>query len=179
MEAFSNFFVQSLSILTIVSQLAIVFLLVIFVVRKIQPKNKLSKKIANLIANNYLVLVFLITAGASAGSFVMSEILGFPPCKLCWYQRAFMFPLFLVSAVALFTNDVRVKKYFVGLSVVGAGIAIYHLLLQAFPANIQCGPGEVSCASNPFVEFGYITIPVMSLTAFLLVLALSLFRRKD
>lgn len=177
MEAFSGSFITSLSLLTIGSQVAIVALLLLFTCKKLLPKDKIAKNFSRLVSDNYLVLIFLIAAGASAGSFVMSEILGFPPCKLCWYQRAFMFPLFIVSAVALFKNDTRVKKYIVSLSLVGVGVAIYHLLLQAFPATIECGDEAVSCAANPFVEFGYITIPVMSLTAFLLVLVLSLFKK--
>lgn len=178
MQSFTDIFVQGLSLLTILSQLGILFLILLFVFRKLQPKDKSSKRLADLLANNYVALVFSITAGATAGSFAMSEIFGFLPCKLCWYQRVFMFPQFVVAAIALFTNDNGIKKYIVALSLIGAGIAVYHLLLQALPAVIQCGDELVSCEENPFVTFGYITIPVMSLTSFLLLISLSLFRNK-
>lgn len=90
-----------------------------------------------------------------------------------------MFPQVVISGIALFTNDTKAKKYLVALSLIGAAIAIYHLILQAMPTVVQCGDELVSCEKNAFVSFGYITIPVMSLTAFMVVLALSLFKKKN
>ncbi len=177
MQGLTDIFVQGLSLFTILLQLGIIFLILLLIFRKLQPKDKSSKKLADLLTNNYLVLVFLITAGATFGSFALSEIFGFPPCKLCWYQRVFMFPQFVVAAIALFTNDNGIKKYIIALSLIGASVAIYHLLLQAMPAVIQCGDELVSCEDNPFVIFGYVTIPVMSLTSFLLLITVSLFKK--
>ncbi len=177
MQTLSSIFVTAFSSLALFSQIGIVFLIALFIFRKLQPNDKSTKKLSDLISQNYVLLIFLITAGATAGSFAMSDILGFLPCKLCWYQRIFMFPQLIISGIALFTNDNYVKKYLVGLSIAGTAVAIYHLVLQALPAVIQCGDELVSCEKNPFVSFGYITIPVMSLTAFLLIIAISIFRK--
>lgn len=179
MQNLEDIFVLVFSILTVISQIGIVSLLLLFIFRKVQPSDKSSKKLSDFLSDNYIVLTFLVAAGATLGSFVMSDILGFLPCKLCWYQRIFMFPQVIIAGIALFTNDIRVKKYLVGLSIVGIGVAAYHLVLQAMPSVIQCGDQLVSCEDNPFVTFGYITIPVMSLTAFLMVLVLSIFRKEN
>lgn len=179
MQDLKDIMIPFFSVLVVMSQVGILLLLGIYILSKFQPNDKSTKKISSLISDNFIVLAFLVTAGATAGSFVMSDILGFLPCKLCWYQRVFMFPQVIVAGVALIKNEANAKKYLVALSIVGSLVAIYHLALQAMPTVIQCGDELVSCEKNPFVSFGYITIPVMSLTAFLTVLVLAIFRKKQ
>ena len=123
MQQYSQTVVWIFSSLTILGQIAVVLLALILIVRKFQPKDKTSKKIVSLIANNYIVLIFLITAAASAGSLFLSDIMGYLPCKLCWYQRIFIYPQVIISGVALFTSDVNVRKYLLPLSLIGALIA--------------------------------------------------------
>ncbi|MGR5922655.1 disulfide bond formation protein B [Bacillus pacificus] len=38
---------------------------------------------------------------ATCGSLYFSEILGFTPCNLCWYQRIFMYPLIFLIIIAM------------------------------------------------------------------------------
>lgn len=172
MQSLSQILIWVFSTMTLAAQIGVVIVLLLNVFRRLQPKDKSSKKILTFISNNYVLLVFLIAAGASAGSIVMSDILGFLPCKLCWYQRIFLYPQVIIAGTALFINDSTVRKYLLPLSIIGGIIAVYHILLQIFPTVIQCGDEVVSCATNQFVGFGYITIPVMSLTSFLLILAI-------
>ncbi len=174
MQQYSQAVVWIFSSLTTLGQITVVLLALILLVRKYKPKDKTSKRIVSLIANNYIVLIFLITAMASAGSLFLSDIMGYLPCKLCWYQRIFIYPQVIISGVALFASDANVRKYLLPLSLIGALIAIYHILLQAFPSVLQCGDEAVSCSANQFVGFGYVTIPIMSLTAFLILIFINL-----
>lgn len=175
MQQYSQIVVWVFSSLTILGQIFLVIFALLLIFSKLQPNDKSSQTITRLISDNYIVLIFLISAMASAGSLFLSDIMNYLPCKLCWYQRVFIYPQVIISGIALFTNDTAARKYLLPLSIVGAVVAIYHIVLQAFPNLLQCGDELVSCASNKFVGFGYITIPIMSLTALLFLILVNLF----
>src|SRR5262245_4076425 len=120
-----------------------------------------------------LWIVFVVAAIATAGSLFFSESAGFVPCELCWYQRICMYPLVLVLLPAL-AGDFRAARYFLPLPVAGAGVAIYHLLVEngvvhQAQACLISAPG--GCATKWINEFGYVTIPTLALTSFVLALA--------
>src|SRR5881394_905892 len=73
---------------------------------------------------------FAVTAVATGGSLFFSEIAGFIPCELCWYQRICMYPLAITTLLAALRNDHRVARYLLPLPLVGAGVSIYHLLVE-------------------------------------------------
>ena len=174
MTSFVDLSVWLLSLATLCGQIVIVFLGLLLLLKKFAPEYKAPKKLIKFISDNYIAFIFVISAGATLSSLALSDILSFAPCKLCWYQRAFMYPQAVISAVALFTNDFNVKKYLLPLSLIGAVIAIYHILVQSFPGVIRCGDEIVNCSTKQFAGFGYITIPVMSLTAFGLIILICL-----
>src|SRR5450830_1302451 len=104
---------------------------------------------------------WLIAAMATLGALFMSEIMGFAPCVLCWYQRIFMFPLVFILAAGLFPFDTRLVRYALHLTVVGWMIALFHVLVVAgiVPENIRpCAQG-ISCKDQPIEWFGFLTIP--------------------
>jgi disulfide bond formation protein DsbB len=120
-----------------------------------------------------LWLVFLVSSIATGGSLFLSEIAGFVPCELCWFQRICMYPLTVVSLLAALANDRRVARYLLPLPLVGAGISIYHLLVEngvvkQSQACLISAPG--GCATKWINEFGYMTIPTLALTGFVLCL---------
>ena len=121
-----------------------------------------------------LWLVFLVSSIATAGSLFFSEIAGFVPCELCWYQRICMYPLTIVTLLAALANDRRVARYLLPLPIVGAGVSIYHLLVEngvveQAKACLLSAPG--GCATKWINEFGYMTIPTLALTGFVLCAA--------
>jgi disulfide bond formation protein DsbB len=121
-------------------------------------------------------LAFLVALASMLGSLFFSEVLGWSPCKLCWWQRIFMYSAAFVLGYSWWRSDHPVGlNYAAVLSVPGALIAAYHVGLHQFerfmPAT-ACGTGEVSCASSYTFWYGYITIPTMALTGFLAILAL-------
>jgi disulfide bond formation protein DsbB len=117
---------------------------------------------------------FLVAAIATGGSLFFSEVAGFVPCELCWYQRICMYPLSIVTLLAALAQDQRVARYLLPLPIVGAGVSIYHLLVEngvvgQSSACLVSAPG--GCATKWIDEFGYVTIPTLALTGFLLLIA--------
>ena len=130
---------------------------------------------------NLLYLAFALSLVATAGSLFFSEILKFPPCVLCWYQRIAMYPLVVLLAIAIYTGDKGVAKYVLPLSVTGLLIAIYHNLLyyNILPeAAAPCILG-VSCTTKQIEWFGFITIPLLSLAAFAIITILMVIYQKS
>lgn len=118
---------------------------------------------------------FVVSAVATGGSLFFSEIAGFVPCELCWYQRICMYPLSIITLLAAIRGDYSISRYLLPLPLVGAGVSIYHLLVEngVVGQSSQCllsAPG--GCATKWINEFGYVTIPTLALTAFLLLLEL-------
>jgi disulfide bond formation protein DsbB len=117
---------------------------------------------------------FLVTAIATGGSLFYSQIAGFIPCELCWFQRICMYPLSILTLLMAIAGDHRAARYLLPLPVVGAGVSVYHLLVEngVVPQTQACfasAPG--GCATKWTNEFGYMTIPTLALTGFLLALA--------
>jgi len=116
---------------------------------------------------------FLVAAIATGGSLFFSEIAHFVPCELCWYQRICMYPLSIVTLLAALAGDDRVARYLLPLPLAGAGVSVYHLLIEngvvgQSAACFVSAPG--GCATKWINEFGYITIPTLALTGFVLLI---------
>jgi disulfide bond formation protein DsbB len=120
-----------------------------------------------------------LTFAASVLTLVYSEVFGFVPCGLCWLQRVFLYPQVLLLGMALWKKDVRVADYSIGLSILGALVALYQHYIQMGGAEfINCPVAGADCAKRILFEFGYITFPLMSFSAFALLIVIMLFVRK-
>ena len=89
-----------------------------------------------------LLCAWLLALVSTIAVLFVGEVMGQLPCVLCWFQRAFMFPLVLVLGVACFLSDDGVWRYALPLAVVGWLIALYHNLLYfgLSPESIKpCG----------------------------------------
>jgi disulfide bond formation protein DsbB len=129
-----------------------------------------------------LWLACVVAAVATGGSLFFSEIAHFVPCELCWFQRICMYPLSIVTLLAALANDHRVARYLLPLPVVGAGVSVYHLLVEngvvkQTQACLLSAPG--GCAVKWIDEFGYMTIPTLALTGFVLLAELLLLAATD
>lgn len=115
---------------------------------------------------------FVVAAVATGGSLFFSEIAGFIPCELCWYQRICMYPLSILTLFAAVHRDHRFARYLLPVPVVGAGISIYHLLVEnaVVAEPTECRIGGAGCAVKWINEFGYMTIPTLALTGFVLLI---------
>jgi len=121
-----------------------------------------------------LFACWLIASVATLGSLFFSDVLGFAPCVLCWYQRIFIYPLVLIFGAGLFSFDAGVIKYSLPLAIAGWFVALYHTLLYwgIVPKSIQpCSEG-VPCTEKYLELFGFLSIPLLSLLAFSAVVTL-------
>jgi len=121
-----------------------------------------------------LWLAFLVSAIATGGSLFFSEIAHFVPCELCWFQRICMYPISIATLLAALANDRRAARYLLPLPLVGAGVSVYHLLVEngvvkETQACLISAPG--GCGVKWIDEFGYMTIPTLALTGFALCFA--------
>ncbi len=162
------------STFTVFGDVLIVLILIAFLLKK----TKFARKFLNFLSENYLPIAFLIASFATLGSLTFSEILHFDPCKLCWFQRIFMYPQVLIFLIALLKKDRNVWRISLALSLFGFFTALYHVFLQMYPSSLPCSDEVVSCAKVQFRFFGYITIPVMSTTAFSALILLNLLGKK-
>ncbi|HET7571169.1 MAG TPA: disulfide bond formation protein B [Gaiellaceae bacterium] len=116
---------------------------------------------------------FVVAAVATGGSLFFSEVAHFVPCELCWFQRICMYPLSLLLLFLAFHADNRVARYLLPFPVVGGGVSIYHLLVEhgVVKQTLECSlsaPG--GCATKWIEKFGYVTIPTLALTGFVLLI---------
>jgi disulfide bond formation protein DsbB len=107
---------------------------------------------------------------ATCGSLFFSEVLGWRPCVLCWYQRILMYPLALLLAIGIVRRDRGLHAYVLPFSTAGIGVSLYHYLLiktDWFPPP-ACAV-DVPCTVDYLNWFGFINIPFLALTAFLII----------
>lgn len=118
-----------------------------------------------------LYLSWFIALVATSGSLFFSEVMDLPPCVLCWYQRIAMYPLVVIIGMGIMLRDPRLKSYALPLSLAGLVVAVYHNLLYygVIPDSITPCTQGISCTARQIEWLGFITIPLLSLTAFVLV----------
>jgi disulfide bond formation protein DsbB len=106
------------------------------------------------------------------GSLYFSEIVNYKPCRLCWYQRGAMYPLAILLIIFTVLKTPRIARTVVPIATIGAGISLYHWLLERFPDNLDSGvcSKDVPCEFVWFELFGFVTLPFMALTGFLAII---------
>jgi disulfide bond formation protein DsbB len=158
-----------LSILTIGSQLFILLGLI----QLVFFRKHFNNPVIRFFSKNGLFFALIIAFVATGGSLFYSVAAGFVPCELCWFQRIFMYPLAILLGLACIKKDFKFTLYPSVLAGIGAIISIYHNYVYYSGISLfPCDPFglEVSCTKVLVMEFGYITIPLMALTAFILIL---------
>lgn len=119
----------------------------------------------------WLFAAWLIALVSSLTVLFVGEVMGQVPCNLCWFQRAFMFPLAVMLAVACLRSDATVVAHALPLAAIGAAIASFHTLLYVgvIPQSIQpCGEGP-SCTSADMTLAGLLPLPALALMAFVAI----------
>lgn len=129
----------------------------------------------------YMQIIFIVSLVAMLGSLYFSEIRLYEPCEMCWYQRILMYPIVLLSFIGLIKGDINARLYVRAMSGIGLLVSTYHYALQKIPAlgestNACMG---VSCTVQYINWAGFITIPLLALTAFIIIFILSFLIKKD
>jgi len=130
-----------------------------------------TKQVAEFFGERAIFLSFLVALAATLGSLFYSSVAGFQPCLLCWWIRIFLFPQTILLLIAFIKKDNLMRLHSIVLSSIGAFISIYAIFLQLGGTPLgNCGVTGISCQHVYFLEYGYVTIPTMSLTIFALIL---------
>lgn len=140
------------------------------------------RDIAGSVARWGLVIGFLAAFGAAAFNVYYSDILGVEACYWCWWQRIFLYPQAILFAMAMWREkyEAAAIDFSLALSVIGAGIAIYHHALQMLPGSgLPCPAVGVSCSQRILFEFGYVTYPWMALSVFAFLVVVMLIVRSQ
>jgi disulfide bond formation protein DsbB len=111
-------------------------------------------------------------------SLYYSEIEKLAPCDLCWWQRIIMYPLAILTTVAVLKKEFKQISYYVlPFGVIGCIVSFYHSLLQwgiITKDVISCSASSGVSCSDPEYILGLITIPFGAFLAFLGITLLSL-----
>jgi len=138
-------------------------------------KRSWGKKLICWLGKHALALGFLVSLFAMAGSLSYSEIVGWEPCFLCWWQRIFIYPQVVLLGIALWKRDLAVWRYVIPLALIATAISLYHTNIQWGGFSLTpCPATGPSCDKVFSKEFGYITIPLMALSASIYLIGLSL-----
>ena len=175
--------IQLLSLATLAGDLFIVLALLVVLVKFLLKKPCM---LTDLVNRYGLVLLFLIALSASSGSLYFSEIAKFTPCKECWFQRIFMYAQVTILLLAVIRRDRGIVPYILTLSVIGVLFSLSQYIGQVQAILIPsltgtCGDPAANCSATEIFKYGYITIPVMAGTAFLMnaLVSLVVMRRRS
>lgn len=138
---------------------------------------RISKK-----AENLLLIAWSQAIIATAGSLFYSEVMGYVPCELCWYQRIIMYPLVFIYGVAAIKKEISIALPGLFMSGIGILVSTYHYLIQKVSAFQELGgscTGGVPCNAVYVNYFGFITIPFLALIAFTVIFIVHLLLIKE
>ncbi|MFC5540988.1 MAG: disulfide oxidoreductase [Bacilli bacterium] len=129
---------------------------------------------------NSLLFLWLVSLVATLGSLYFSEVRGYEPCELCWYQRILMYPIVLITLVAYIQKNARIAVTTAVFSCIGGAISLYHYGIQKLDFLAESAPacGRVPCTGEYINWLGFITIPFLALVAFILIAITSFYMLK-
>ncbi len=166
-------FTAIVTFLTLISNI----LFVIFILTIFGNKN-FKEKTYKFVHKNIAWILLILSIIAVTGSLTYSEIVGYVPCDLCWWQRIFMYPQVILGLIAVWKGDKSVVNYVLPLSIIGGLIAFFHSLVHWRVINasfLACTSSQTApCAKVYVLQYGYITIPFMALTMFIYLTTVSI-----
>ncbi len=129
---------------------------------------------------NSLLIIWVTSLVATLGSLYFSEVRGFIPCDLCWYQRILMYPIVIISTIAYIQKNARIALTTAVFAIIGGSMSLYHYGIQKISLLQESAPacGLVSCTGSYINWLGFITIPFLALTAFIIIAAVSFYMLK-
>jgi disulfide bond formation protein DsbB len=156
------------SVLSIIAQILSVGIILSICVPRLK-----NTAFADFFRTRGLTVAFVVALCATIGSLIYSDYIGYEPCKLCWFQRIFIYPTAVILGIALWKKDQSIKVYALTLAAIGGLIAVFHYVGQLGfnPFGLEClAVGySASCSKNFVLQLGYITIPMMAISACLLI----------
>ena len=168
----------ALAVLAIGLQVLLVLLALLALAALVfRPARRLLVEIRATLLGGELWMAWAVALVATLGSLWYSEVADFVPCRLCWMQRIAMYPLAVILLVSALRRDVRAAvQYAAVFPFAGAIVAAYHLYIEANPDKESAGCRiSAPCSAKWIDEFGYVTMPMLAITAFATIAALLAF----
>ncbi len=163
-----------LSFATLLSHFLFVFCILAFIYRK-----SWGHDFIRFVHKYALWLGFGVSVVAIVGGLLYSNLIGFEPCALCWWQRIFIYPQAILFLVAIIKKDRGIFDYVLPLSISAFFISLYQSYVNLGGFSIfSCTAEGGACAKVFVLEFGYITIPLMGLTLVAYLLFINLCAKK-
>lgn len=173
MPAYVEIINKILSLGTIFLQVVILLIAINFIFNRSR-----NNKILLFFKNYTFYLGFLAALGAVLLSLFYSEIVGYPPCDLCWIQRIFLYPQLVLFGMELYKKEKSIIDFSLIFAILGSITSIYHIFVEGgmISSAVCADPssGGVSCSVRYIYEFGYITMPIMALTLSLFIISILL-----
>jgi len=176
MPAYVEIINKILSLGTIGLQLVIILLITNLLFLRNQ-----NNKVLLFFKKYTFYLGFLVALGAVMLSLFYSEIVGYPPCELCWIQRIFLYPQLVLFSMELYKRERSIIDFSIVFAVFGSITSIYHVYIEnGGSSSLGCAAltpastNQVSCAIRYIYEFGYVTMPIMALTLSLFIISILL-----
>ncbi len=156
---------------------------VVLVVLGLPWRKTVLRKAYEMLSDQALRGAFIVAILSMFGSLYFSEVAKYAPCELCWYQRILMYPQVVLLGLALAKKNRDVVLQILILCGLGIVIAVYHVYLQSGgTALVPCSTTislAVPCGQKNFLEFGYVTIPIMALTSYVMIIVAILLHRRS
>ncbi len=126
-----------------------------------------------------LTLAWIVAVVTTLGSLYYSKVQEFIPCELCWYQRICVYPFAVILGIAAWRRDAAIRIYAIPIFVIGIVISTYHTFIQAYPPDSGTSfcSAEAPCTTRYVWQFGFVSLPFMALSAFVLMTVLLLVAR--
>ena len=142
---------------------------------------KYRAKIMRIDYEQWLIAIGSIAILATVNSLVYQFIYKTPVCELCWWQRIFLYPIEVITLVAVWKKTKEAHITVAILAAIGLFFATYHYYyhFQGFvlgnKLTLPCSYGGLlpACTDSPILVFGFITIPFMGILIFGSVLLLA------
>jgi hypothetical protein len=168
-----------LALLALLAEIATVVLVAAVVVRAARPATGWATELLDAVGPVALAGAAAVAIVSMLGSLYYSEVANFPPCRLCWFQRIGMYPLAVILPLAAWRGDRSVWRYAFPLAAGGGLVSAYHVLIERYPSleSGSCDPTN-PCSIIWVERLGYLTIPTMALSGFVLIAVLLLLRKE-
>ena len=142
----------------------------------IGPRSEATAQMARWVLQRRAAFTFAVALVSTLGSLYFSEIADYVPCRLCWFQRVFMYPIAVVALVGLIRRDAAARWYSASLAVLGAAVSTYHYLIESgvLPDSETCALFGPPCSEVWFKSFGFVSLAFMALCGFVAIVVLNL-----
>lgn len=139
------------------------------------------EKIMQIDYEKWLIIIGSIAILSTIASLAYQFIYKTPVCELCWWQRIFLYPIEIITLIAVWKKTKESHITVAILAAIGLFFASYHYYyhFQAFvlgnKLTMPCSYGGLlpACTDSPILVFGFITIPLMGVLVFGAILLLA------